>query len=222
MAFIAIAVAVQVAAPEVWPAAMVITPRAATASFSGGLVTRAAGRYDEALLPAVAILTGDDKLAPDAGCGAGRTTLALGRAFKRARIVALDRFDSDYIEEGGRLLFERGAARWLASRVRIESGDLTAMPFADGSFDAVVSAHAIDHLGPQKEHGAARSVKSTSGGRLLLIVWVPGWAMFSLPCWYFRRQNKFGGEWPATSALSSTTKAPFNGSDFLLLQKPLG
>ena len=84
------------------PAAMVGTLLAAT-SFAGGLTTRAARRYEAALLPAVNLLSGDDSLVLDAGCGAGRTSVALGRAFKKSNIVALDRFDSNYIEDGGRL-----------------------------------------------------------------------------------------------------------------------
>ena len=37
----------------------------------------------------------------------------------------------------------------IAERVEIKRGDLTAHPFDDATFDAVVSAHAIDHLGSQ-------------------------------------------------------------------------
>jgi hypothetical protein len=143
---VAIAVVIQVAAPGYWPVAIGLTLLAAS-SFAGGLTTRAAGHYQAALLPAVDLLSGGDNLVLDAGCGAGRTTIALGRAFKKERISALDRFDSSYIEGGGRRLLEQNLLlAGLSERVQIESGDLTAMPFADQTFDAVVSAHAIDHL----------------------------------------------------------------------------
>jgi hypothetical protein len=67
---VAVSVVIQVAAPGYWPAAMALTLLAAS-SFVGGLLTRAAGRYEEALLPAVDLLSGDDNLVLDAGCGAG-------------------------------------------------------------------------------------------------------------------------------------------------------
>lgn len=220
--FAAIAVVLQVAAPAYWPAAMALTLLAAT-SFAGGLVTRSAGRYEEAILPAVDLLSGDDGLVLDAGCGAGRTSVAIGRAFKRSRIVALDRFDSDYIENGGRLLLERNLQlAGLAARVRIESGDLTALPFEDQSFDAMVSAHAIDHLGPQKELGLREGLRVLKpGGRLLLIVWVPGWTMFSVAnVLSFSLSPKSAWRRMATNAgFALSDEGSFNGIWFALLKK---
>ncbi len=221
--FSAAAVVLQVAASAYWPVAMALTLFAA-ASFAGGLVTRSAGRYEEAILPAVDLLSSDNGFVLDAGCGAGRTSVALCRALKKSRIVALDRFDSDYIEGGGRLLLEQNLQlAGLAERVRIESGDLTALPFADQSFDAVVSAHAIDHLGPQKEQGLREALRVLRpGGRLLLIVWVPGWTMFSVanvlafslsPRQAWRRMS-------ANAGFALSDEGSFNGSWFVLLKKP--
>ncbi len=177
----AIAVALQVAVPTYWPLATVTTLLAAS-FFAGGLLTRSVGRYEHAVLPMVNLLSGEEEVVLDAGCGAGRTTIALGRAQKTAQIVALDRFDSDYIDGGGRLLLERNLRNsGLADRVRIERGDLTALPFPDGSFDAAVSAHAMDHLGKSTEQGLREILRVLKpGGRFLLVVWVPGWTMFSV------------------------------------------
>jgi SAM-dependent methyltransferase len=220
---VAAAVVLQVAAPAYWPAAMVGTLFAA-ASFAGGLVTRSAGRYEAALLPAVDLLSGDDSLVLDAGCGAGRTSIALGRAFKKSRIVALDRFDSDYIEGGGRLLLEQNLQlAGLTERVRIESGDLTALPFADQSFDAVVSAHAIDHLGPQKEQGLREALRVLRpGGRLLLVVWVPGWTMFSVAnvLSFSLSTKQAWRKMAANAGFALSDEGSFNGTWFVLLKKP--
>jgi SAM-dependent methyltransferase len=174
-------VLIQVAAPALWPLAMVLILLAA-GEFAGGLATRSAGRYTDALLPAVDLLSNDDSLVLDAGCGAGRTTIALGRAYKKVHIVDLDRFDSDYIDGGGlRLLEGNLRLAGMTELVRIERGDLTSLPFEDDSFDAVVSAHAIDHLGRQKEQGLREAMRVLKpGGRLLLIVWVPSWTMFAV------------------------------------------
>ena len=150
--------------------------------FAGGLITSASGRYDNAFLPMVDLLSQREGRILDGGCGAGRTTVALGRAYSGVRIVALDRFDSDYIEGGGEQLLERNLRLAdLTSRVEIERGDLTALPFPDATFDAAVSAHAIDHLGSQAPNGLREMRRVLKpGGRFLLIVWTPGWTMFAV------------------------------------------
>jgi SAM-dependent methyltransferase len=219
----AVAVALQVAQPTYWPVATLLTLLAAS-FFAGGLITRTSGRYDHAVLPMVDLLANDEGIVLDAGCGAGRTTVALGRALKNASLVALDRFDSDYIEGGGRRLLEENLRRaGLAERVRIECGDLTAMPFPDRSFDAAVSAHAVDHLGAQTEQGLREILRVLKpGGRFLLIVWVPGWAMFAVanvlelslaPKETWRRM--------ATSVgFELRDEGMFNGAWFALLKRP--
>ena len=175
------AVAVMVAAPAWWAASLALIV-IATGFFAGGLFTRSSARHDHAFLPSVDLLADETGVVLDAGCGAGRTSIALGRALRHGRIVALDRFDSPYIEGGGRLLLDRNLRlAGLADRVCVEPGDMTALPFADATFDAAVSAHALDHLGPLKERGfreLRRVLKP--GGRLLFVAWVPGWAMFGV------------------------------------------
>ncbi|MBM2712647.1 class I SAM-dependent methyltransferase [Mesorhizobium caraganae] len=173
------AVAVQVATPAYWPLAMMLRLLAAN-FFAGGLIARAVGRYEHAVLPMVDLLSGDTDVVLDAGCGAGLTTIALGRAFRRERIVALDRFDPDYIEGGGRALLEQNLRlAGLTGRVDIELGDLTALPFPEGRFDAAVSAHRSAR--PAKGTGLREIFRVLNpGGRFLLIVWVPGWTMFAI------------------------------------------
>jgi SAM-dependent methyltransferase len=196
----------------------------AAAFFAGGLVTRVSGRYDAAVLPMVDLLARLDPQVLDGGCGAGRTTVALGRACSGARIVALDRFDSDYIEGGGRQLLERNLRlAGLTSRVEIAHGDLTALSFPDATFDATISAHAIDHLGELAPTalGEMRRVLKP-GGRFLLIVWVPGWTMFAVA-----NVLSFGlatrGSWlrMATDAgFVIADEGRFNGTWFAVLRKP--
>lgn len=175
-----VGIAVGVAAPAWWPMAVLLFWVAA-GFFAGFLIARAAKRSDVAVLPMVPWLSSQSALILDAGCGAGRTTLAVGRAVSAGEIVALDRFDADYIDNGGRALLEHNVrvAR-IDHRVRIVQGDITQMPFAAETFDNAVSTHAVDHLGAQKEQGLRelhRVLKT--GGTLLLVVWVPGWTTFA-------------------------------------------
>ena len=217
------AVVLEVAAPSYWPLAMALTLTAA-GCFAGNLFVRSSTRYDGAVLPMVDLVSGADALVLDAGCGAGRTTVAVGRAFEKARIVTFDRFDSDYIERGGRHLLEHNVRlAGLDERVRIERGDLTSMPFPAEHYDAVVSAHAVDHLGAATEQGLREIWRVLKpGGRFLLVVWVPGWMMFAVAnvMSFFLRPKR---DWRSLTQLAGfeiADEGMFNGVWFLLLRKP--
>ena len=85
----------------------------------------------------------------DAGCGTGRSTLALARRFPQAELVALDlsaamlaraRRAWRHPESSwwSRLLTQHPQPRWLQA-------DLAAIPLATGSLDAIVSNLALMH-----------------------------------------------------------------------------
>lgn len=143
---------------------------------------------------------------------------------RKSRIVALESFESDYIEGGGRLLLEQNLQlAGLAQRVRIEIGNLTALPFADQRFDAAGSAHTIDHLGPQKEQGLREATRVLKpGGRLLLIVWVPGWTMFPVAnvLAFSLSPKQAWRHMAANFGFSLNDEGNFNASWFVLLKKP--
>ena len=222
--FLAAACAVQIAAPSWWPCAAVLTLLAANA-FAGHLAAASAARFDHAPLPLVDLLPNNHGLVLDGGCGAGRTSIAVARGLAGANVVALDRFDSDYIEGGGRALLDRNLRlAGVAERVRVQPGDLTGLPFDDACFDAAVSAHAIDHLGGAKETGLREMWRVLKpGGRFLLVVWVPGWTMFAVA-------NMLSFALTTRRAWLSMARrigfevlddGRFNGHCFLLLGKPV-
>lgn len=225
LVFVAVAVAIQVATPALWPLAMFLTLIAAS-FFAGGLIVRSSGRYEDAVLPLVDLVPSEDenKMVLDAGCGAGRTSVALGRGLKRARIVSLDRFDSDYIDGGGKRLLEQNLLRaGLAERAQIKAGDLTALPFPEEHFEAVVSAHAVDHLGPSTERGLSEIRRVLKpGGRFLLVVWVPSWTMFAVVnVLSFSLQSKRKWRRMLSSArFEFRDEGTFNGNWYALLEKP--
>ncbi|GAA3600958.1 hypothetical protein GCM10022419_101400 [Nonomuraea rosea] len=136
-----------------------------------------AGEYDERIPgngPADELFTDTefaflrDKVRPsdrvlDMGCGTGRFTVPL--AATAAAVTGLD-ISPEMLEQNGRKLAER------VLHAELHQGDMTALPFEDGSFDVVTSMLALMHL-PREDREAvfaeaARVLKP--GGRLLVEV----------------------------------------------------
>ena len=223
LALVTIAFGLQLELPWLWPAWLGVA-LVGINCFVGGLLLRTSKQTDFASLPLVPLLRSKHDLVLDAGCGGGRTTLALSKVLRNGRVIAFDRFDAEYIDGGGRAALERNLRiAGLDERVQIEQGDLTALPFPDAHFDSAVSAHVIDHLGPHKQRGLAEIRRVLKpGGRLLMVVWVPGWATFSLAnvlC--FLLTSKAG--WRKLAAevgFAIRDEGTFNGMWFALLERP--
>jgi ubiquinone/menaquinone biosynthesis C-methylase UbiE len=181
LAFSGLALGLQLVYPALWPVWFLLALLAVN-SFVGNGLLRTCRRVEWANLPMVDLLSSDHDHVLDAGCGAGRTIVSLSRVLKNGRITALDRFDADYIEGGGKDLLQRNLALAnVGRRVSIEAGDITQMPFPDATFDSAVSAHAMDHLGKKKRRGLSEVYRVLKpGGRFLMVVWVPGWAGFAM------------------------------------------
>lgn len=224
LATFAAAIAVQVSAPGWWPLAITATLLAA-ALFVGNTIMRSFRSADFVVLPMVDLLQSDQDLVLDAGCGAGRTTIALRRILRKGRVVAVDRFDADYIEDGGRELLDRNLRlAGLADRVRVETADLTALPLSSASMDAAVSTNVFDHLGHKKQQALCEVFRVLKpGGRFLMSVWVPGLAMFAvanlLSLFLTSR-----AEWRAmarSAGFEIVDEGVFNYAWFTVLKKPL-
>lgn len=150
--------------------------------WAGNFTLRASKMQDYMTLPFVDLFSSGIGNVLDAGCGSGRTTLGLSKVMKTGTITAFDRFDSDYIENGGKALLERNLQiAGISDRVIISTGDVTEMEFEDNRFDAAVSSFMLDHLGKFKLD-ALKEINRTlkAGSRFLLIVFVPGYATFSV------------------------------------------
>lgn len=106
MAIGALALGLQLELPRLWPLSFVVA-LVGVNCFVGGLILRTSKRADYASLPLVDLLRSREDLVLDAGCGAGRTTIALAKVLGEGRVVALDRFDAYYIDGGGSPLLER-------------------------------------------------------------------------------------------------------------------
>ncbi len=161
----------------------------------------------------------------DAGCGAGRTTVAIGKAMPEAQIVSLDRFDASYIENGGLNLFNINIeiAR-ISDRVEIKQGDITAIPFDESQIDAVVSSYVFDHMGKQKLAALKETYRVLKpGGRFLLIILVRGYSSFGVAnilSLFILRVSK----WKKLFSLVNFTiidEGIINSGSYFLLEKPL-
>jgi SAM-dependent methyltransferase len=124
----------------------------------------------------------------DMGAGTGRSTLMVLAARPRASVVALDLFGDSYrvhfgSEQSGeeRLLANLRAAG-VADRAEVRKGDMRELPFEADTFDAIVSAYAIDHLnrdGIVKSLGEAARVVKPNGEFLLMVIGKEFWGGFA-------------------------------------------
>jgi SAM-dependent methyltransferase len=217
------AIAIQVAAPYWWPLAFLVLLLGA-AFFVGNSIMRSFRSGDHIVLPMVDLLRTDQDVVLDAGCGAGRTTIALSRVLRNGRVVAVDRFDADYIDGGGRDLLDRNLrAAGLTGRVKIETADLTALPFDAVRFDSAVSTNVFDHLGRYKEHALKEVFRVLKPeGRFLMAVWVPGWAMFAVgnALSFFLTSKKGWRTMARDVGFEIVDEGVFNYAWFIVLKKP--
>ncbi len=104
----------------------------------------------------------DDETVLDVGCGTGSLTLAIANSANVRSVTGIDVTES-YIE------FAR--SRTHDSRIRYETGDACALPFADGSFDRTLSLLVLNFI-PDAPRAAAEMARVTCpGGVVAAAVW---------------------------------------------------
>lgn len=147
--------------------------------FMGDLVVRHIHNMDsELVLPYVDLLTSDNNRVLDAGCGSGRTSIAVSKILKNGKIIAVDKFDAPYIDDGGKKLLERNLkVANVTDKVEIQTQDITALKFEKETFDAAVSSYVIDHLG-KDQLKALKEINRVlkKNGKLLMIIMLPNYA----------------------------------------------
>ena len=135
-------------------------------------------------LPTEAFLPSGEGKVLDMGAGSGRSAIMVLEARPRATLVALDSFSASYNSHFGtdRDGQERLAANFKAAgvdaRATIRAADMREMPFDPASFDAIVSAYAIDHLGSQgieKALAEANRVLKPRGEFLMMVLSKDAW-----------------------------------------------
>jgi ubiquinone/menaquinone biosynthesis C-methylase UbiE len=142
-------------------------------------------------LPAQSFLASGTGRVLDMGAGTGRSSIMALEARPNCTLVALDLFGDSYDRHFGtdrktqdvtRIGRERLLANLRAAgvdqRASIQPGDMRQMPFEPESFDAIVSAYAIDHLdtrGVQQSLAEAARVLKPKGEFLLMVLTKDAW-----------------------------------------------
>jgi SAM-dependent methyltransferase len=177
----------------------------------------------ELVLPYVDLLRSDRDLILDAGCGSGRTSIAVGKIMKNGRVVAVDRFDADYIASGGKKLLERNLKiAKMTDRVDIQAQDITALTFENETFDAAVSSYVLDHLDDKRKALKEINRVLKKGGRMLLMVVVPNYFTLMIFSVISRLRLVSVKGWSglfSESGFKCLESGDINGGHYFLLEK---
>ena len=160
-----------------WNTGRVITPPLIVLLFFCGnvgsfLYTTRCGKFTEwARILDTLALHGDERVL-DIGCGRGAVLTAVARRLGSGRITGVDLWIARDQSGNARDVTLRNAAlEGVADRVAVETGDMRALPFADASFDLVVSSLAIHNIASDNDRvravGEAWRVLAP-GGRLVI------------------------------------------------------
>jgi SAM-dependent methyltransferase len=116
-------------------------------------------------------LRGDERVL-DLGCGRGAVLLPAAQHLTTGRAVGVDLWrGADQSGNSAEATRRNAVAEGVADRVELHTGDMTALPFEDNSFDVVVSSLAIHNIrgraGREKAIDEAVRVLRP-GGRLMI------------------------------------------------------
>ena len=111
-------------------------------------------------------LKGDERLL-DVGCGRGAVLLMAAQRLPRGRAVGVDIWSTkDQSGKAEQVTRRNAELEGVADRVELHTADMRQLPFADGSFDVVVSSLAIHNISGAGERARAlREVARVMEGR---------------------------------------------------------
>jgi len=150
---------VQVAALAAWPATSLTRGKRLTAALTGAssvgiaastalyIYATKAGKFEvwNRILDDLQ-LQGDETVL-GMGCGRGAVLLATAKRLPRGRAVGLvDLWQADQTDNSPSATLANAELEGVADRIELHTGDMTALPFDDNSFDAVVSSLAIHNV----------------------------------------------------------------------------
>ena len=113
-----------------------------------------------------------DECVLDMGCGRGAVLVAIAKRLTSGRATGIDLWSTrDQSGNASDVTRRNAAIEGVIERVAIETGDMRALPFADGSFDLVVSSLAIHNIRANADRAKAVSEAwrvLKPGGRLVI------------------------------------------------------
>jgi SAM-dependent methyltransferase len=116
-------------------------------------------------------LKGDEKVL-DVGCGRGLLLIGVAKKLSKGRATGVDAWHAeDLSNNSAEATLANAKAEGVADKVKIETADATSLPFADASFDVVVSGLCLHNI-PTPE-GRAKAVSEIyrvlkSGGKVAI------------------------------------------------------
>lgn len=116
-------------------------------------------------------LTGDEAVL-DVGCGRGMVLMAIARRLRSGRATGVDIWSS-HDQTGNDIEVTRRNAQieGVDDRVVLETGDMRDLPFADSTFDVIVTNAAVHNLKAADDRAAALAQMwrvTRSGGRFVV------------------------------------------------------
>lgn len=161
-------------------------------------------------------LRGDERIL-DMGCGRGAVLLLAARHLTTGRAVGVDLWRRvDQSGNSAEATRRNGIAEGVADRVDVQTGDMMALPFADNTFDLVVSSLAIHNIRGRagREKAVEEAVRVLRPGGRLMIADIRGTreyqgrlATLGMSDVSRRRLGWrfwWGGPWAATRLVSAT------------------
>src|SRR5205814_2168916 len=121
-------------------------------------------------------LRGDERIL-DLGCGRGAVLLMAAQHLTTGRAVGVDLWRTvDQSGNSAEATQRNAIAEGVADRVDLHTGDMTALPFENNSFDVIVSSLAIHNISSRagRDKAISEAVRVLRPGGRLLIVDVRG------------------------------------------------